>query len=86
VRLEMGNFSERLPKPMASLGGRPLLWHIMKYYAHFGHRHFVLCLGYRASAIEDYFRRREFADDGWQIEFVDTGLDATMGGQSSAAT
>jgi hypothetical protein len=46
----------------------------------------VLCLGYRASAIEDYFRRREFADDGWQIEFVDTGLDATIGGQSSAAT
>jgi glucose-1-phosphate cytidylyltransferase len=79
MRLEMGNFSERLPKPMASLGGRPLLWHIMKYYAHFGHREFVLCLGYRASAIEDYFRRREFTDDGWQIDFVDTGVDATIG-------
>ena len=57
MRLETGNFSERLPKPMASLGGRPLLWHIMRYYAHFGHQQFVLCLGYRANAIQDYFQR-----------------------------
>ena len=50
MRLESGNFSERLPKPMASIGGRPLLWHIMSYYAHFGHRRFVLCLGTAAAA------------------------------------
>jgi glucose-1-phosphate cytidylyltransferase len=79
MRLETGTFSERLPKPMASLGGRPLLWHIMRYYAHFGHQHFVLCLGYRASAIKDYFQRQEFRDAGWEIEFVDTGLEASIG-------
>jgi len=79
MRLEIGNFSERLPKPMASIGGRPLLWHIMKYYAHFGHQHFVLCLGYRASAIQNYFQRQEFRDAGWEIEFVDTGLDSSIG-------
>ena len=43
------------PKPMAMIGDRPLLWHVMRYYAHYGHRDFILCLGYRADAIKDYF-------------------------------
>jgi glucose-1-phosphate cytidylyltransferase len=43
------------PKPMAMVGERPLLWHVMRYYAHFGHTDFVLCLGYGASAVKDYF-------------------------------
>ena len=43
------------PKPMAMIGDRPLLWHVMRYYAHFGHRDFVLCLGYGASAVKDFF-------------------------------
>jgi glucose-1-phosphate cytidylyltransferase len=85
MRLESGNFSERLPKPMASIGGRPLLWHIMSYYAHFGHRQFVLCLGYRGGAIRDYFSRAEFQRDGWEIEFLDTGLDASIGERFAAA-
>jgi glucose-1-phosphate cytidylyltransferase len=43
------------PKPMAMIGDRPLLWHVMRYYAHFGHTDFVLCLGYGASAVKDFF-------------------------------
>ncbi len=43
------------PKPMAMIGERPLLWHVMRYYAHFGHTDFVLCLGYGASAVKDFF-------------------------------
>jgi glucose-1-phosphate cytidylyltransferase len=43
------------PKPMAMIGERPLLWHVMRYYAHFGHTEFVLCLGYGASAVKDFF-------------------------------
>jgi glucose-1-phosphate cytidylyltransferase len=43
------------PKPMGMVGDRPLLWHVMRYYAHFGHTDFILCLGYGASAIKDYF-------------------------------
>jgi glucose-1-phosphate cytidylyltransferase len=43
------------PKPMMAVGYRPLLWHVMKYYAHFGHKDFILCLGHRADAIKDYF-------------------------------
>jgi glucose-1-phosphate cytidylyltransferase len=44
-----------IPKPMGMVGERPLLWHVMRYYAHFGHTDFILCLGYGASAIKDYF-------------------------------
>ena len=43
------------PKPMAMVGERPLLWHVMRYYAYFGHTDFVLCLGYGASAVKDFF-------------------------------
>ncbi len=47
--------AEDLPKPMVHLGYRPILWHVMKYYAHFGHKDFILCLGHRADAIKNYF-------------------------------
>ena len=46
---------ESLPKPMVTIGYRPILWHVMKYYAHFGHKDFVLCLGYRGDVIKNYF-------------------------------
>jgi glucose-1-phosphate cytidylyltransferase len=44
-----------LPKPMVNIGSRPILWHIMKYYAHFGHKDFILCLGYKADVIKNFF-------------------------------
>jgi glucose-1-phosphate cytidylyltransferase len=47
--------AEDIPKPMVQIGYRPILWHVMKYYAHFGHKDFILCLGYRAEAIKNYF-------------------------------
>ena len=43
------------PKPMNMIGDRPLLWHVMRYYAHFGHTDFILCLGYGAAAVKEYF-------------------------------
>lgn len=51
--------TEFRPKPMVEVGGRPILWHIMKSYAHYGFRDFVLCLGYRGSMIKDYFLNYE---------------------------
>src|SRR4030095_5007245 len=48
--------TEFRPKPMVPIGGQPILWHIMKYYAHFGHRDFILCLGYRGEMLKEYFR------------------------------
>jgi glucose-1-phosphate cytidylyltransferase len=47
--------SETVPKPMVNIGPRPIVWHLMKYYAHFGHTEFILCLGYRGDLIKQYF-------------------------------
>lgn len=51
--------TEYRPKPMVDIGGRPILWHILKYYAHFDVRDFVLCLGYKGQMIKDYFLNYE---------------------------
>jgi glucose-1-phosphate cytidylyltransferase len=48
--------TEFRPKPMVPIGNRPILWHIMKTYAHYGHKEFILCLGYKGEMIKDYFR------------------------------
>jgi glucose-1-phosphate cytidylyltransferase len=47
--------AEEVPKPMVHIGYRPILWHVMKYYAHFGHKDFILCLGHRADVVKNYF-------------------------------
>jgi glucose-1-phosphate cytidylyltransferase len=47
--------AEDIPKPMVQIGYRPILWHLMKYYAHFGHKDFILCLGYQADVVKNYF-------------------------------
>lgn len=48
-------YSEAVPKPMVRIGDRPILWYIMKYYAYFGHKDFILCLGYKSAAIKEFF-------------------------------
>jgi glucose-1-phosphate cytidylyltransferase len=53
--LRLRDYADHIPKPMVPIGYRPILWHVMKYYAHFGHRDFVLCLGYRGDLIKQYF-------------------------------
>src|SRR5688572_7198288 len=53
--MRMREYSEAVPKPMVPIGYRPILWHVMKYYAHYGHRDFVLCLGYKADVVKNYF-------------------------------
>lgn len=53
--MRMREYSEAVPKPMVPIGYRPILWHVMKYYAHYGHKDFILCLGYKADVIKDYF-------------------------------
>jgi glucose-1-phosphate cytidylyltransferase len=49
------DYSESIPKPLVPVGYRPILWHVMRYYAHFGHKDFILCLGYKADSIKQYF-------------------------------
>ena len=51
----LSEYTEMIPKPMVTVGGRPILWHIMRSYAHFGHKDFYLALGYKAEVIKEYF-------------------------------
>jgi glucose-1-phosphate cytidylyltransferase len=68
---------------MVTIGSRPVLWHVMKYYAHFGHKDFILCLGYKANAIKDYFLQYEesvsndfvFSQGGRKLEFTQRDID-----------
>jgi glucose-1-phosphate cytidylyltransferase len=53
--MRMRDGASTAPKPMAMVGERPLLWHVMRYYAHYGHTDFILCLGYGAGAVKDFF-------------------------------
>ncbi len=53
--LRMREASDVVPKPMVPIGNRPVLWHVMRYYAHFGFTDFILCLGYKAEAIKQFF-------------------------------
>jgi glucose-1-phosphate cytidylyltransferase len=76
--LRIREHSETIPKPMVTVGWRPILWHVMRYYAHYGMKDFILCLGYRADAIKDYFLRYSeaisndfvMADGGRSIELL----------------
>ena len=77
------DYSESTPKPMVPLGNRPIIWHLMKYYAHFGHKDFILALGYQAEKIKDYFihydekRSNNFVyrKGGREIELFSTDID-----------
>ena len=70
--------TEWLPKPLIEIGGRPMLWHIMKIYASHGYRKFILCLGYKAQMIRDTFCG---LGEDWDIQFVSTGDETPTGGR-----
>lgn len=53
--MRIREYPEPVPKPMITIGYRPILWHVMKYYAYFGHKDFILCLGYKSDAVKQYF-------------------------------
>jgi glucose-1-phosphate cytidylyltransferase len=53
--LRIRDYSDSVPKPLVAVGSRPILWHVMKYYAHHGHKDFILCLGYKGEMIKQFF-------------------------------
>lgn len=59
--------TEYRPKPLVEIGGRPILWHIMKIYSHYGFRDFILCLGYRGNMIKEYFLNYEAMNNDFTI-------------------
>lgn len=80
--LRLRGYSEDVPKPMVTIGYRPILWHVMKYYAHYGHNDFILCLGYKADVIKNYFLNYDecvsndfvLSNGGSQIELLDQDI------------
>jgi glucose-1-phosphate cytidylyltransferase len=80
--LRLRDYSEQIPKPMVTIGYRPILWHVMRYYAHFGHRDFILCLGYRGDLIKKYFLEYNecvsndfvFSHGGKQLKLVSSDI------------
>jgi glucose-1-phosphate cytidylyltransferase len=81
--LRLRDHPDGLPKPMVSIGYRPIIWHIMRYYAHFGHTDFILCLGYGAHQIKEYFLNYDEAlsndfvlsKGGQQIDLLSSDID-----------
>lgn len=53
--MRLRDYSQSVPKPLVPVGDQPILWHLMKYYAHFGHKEFILCLGWKGTAFKEYF-------------------------------
>lgn len=81
--MRMREYSEAVPKPMVPIGYRPILWHVMKYYAHYGHKDFILCLGYQADVIKNYFLKYDecvtndfvLSGGGKNLELLSSDID-----------
>jgi len=71
--------SHLLPKPMIEIGGKPILWHIMKIYLAHKIDDFVICLGYKGGKIKEYFE--QFDSKLWNVQLIDTGLNTMTGGR-----
>lgn len=72
------------PKPLVEIGGKPILWHIMKIYSHYGIKEFIICSGYKGDLIREYFEgvNSKFNNENdWECTVVDTGLDTMTGGR-----
>lgn len=63
----LGNITEAIPKPMVKIGNKPILWHIMKLYSHYGYNDFVLSLGYKAEVIKEYFYNYSAYSDDYTV-------------------
>jgi len=70
----LGNRTNLIPKPMVTIGGKPILWHIMKIYSHYGIHDFVICLGYLGDVIKEYFLHYEAYNNDFSISLADSDL------------
>ena len=76
--------TDLIPKPLVKIGGKPVLWHIMKLYSAFGYNEFIILLGYKGELIEEYFLN-QLDLFNWDITFLDTGLKTDTGGRIKRA-
>ena len=77
--------TDLIPKPMVKIGDEPILVHIMRIFAKFGHKQFIVAMGYKQEVIQEYFKDNleHFKNEGWEITLVDTGLSTSTGGRLS---
>jgi glucose-1-phosphate cytidylyltransferase len=81
--MRLRGYADDVPKPMVQIGSRPIIWHLMKYYAHFGHKDFILCLGHMGNVIKDYFLHYDesvsndfvWSKGGKNISFLNRDID-----------
>jgi glucose-1-phosphate cytidylyltransferase len=81
--MRLRGYADDIPKPMVQIGTRPILWHLMKFYAHFGHKDFILCLGHKGNCIKDYFLHYDesvsnnfvWSKGGKNIQFLNRDID-----------
>ena len=75
----LGEHGVSVPKALIDIGGKPIIWHLMKLYSNYGLNDFVLCLGYLGNSIRKYFS--ENSQDDWNVTLADTGEDTNTGGR-----
>src|SRR5689334_24152731 len=81
--MRLRDYSDQIPKPLVEVGSRPILWHLMKYYAHYGHKEFILCLGHGATAIKNFFLKYDecttndfvLSQGGKKLELLSRDID-----------
>jgi glucose-1-phosphate cytidylyltransferase len=81
--MRLRDYSDNIPKPLVEVGPRPILWHLMKYYAHFGHNDFIICLGYAGEKIKEFFLQYNecqmndfvYSEGGRSIELFRTDIE-----------
>jgi glucose-1-phosphate cytidylyltransferase len=81
--MRLRDYSDVIPKPLVEVGHRPILWHLMKYYAHYGHKEFILCLGHGGAAIKNFFLKYDecltndfvLSEGGKKLELLSKDID-----------
>ena len=74
----LSEFTKTIPKPMIKINGKPLIFHIMKWYSKYGFKDFYIALGYKGYVIKKYFEKKKF---GWNIKLIETGRNSMTGGR-----
>ena len=74
----LSEYTDTTPKPLVQIGGKPILWHIMNFYAQYNHRNFYVALGYKGEVIREYFSK---ISEKWNINLIDTGQKTMTGGR-----
>jgi glucose-1-phosphate cytidylyltransferase len=76
----LSEFTHTIPKPMVPVGGKPILWHIMKIYAHFGHKDFYVALGYKSEVVKEYFLHYKAINSDFQVDLATGNINPLNGG------